>query len=175
MYLVLGLVFVAFALYLSLKAKAPVQIYNLFQLSEGQHELISSDLGKGHPRRRMGAFGIGGEPDAMFKAKRTGQIIVGEFKNRKHKGYVRRREYYQVTLYLGLAAVTFKTRNVVGLLAFNDQCIEVPYDHDLFEALVGLRGEVLTSMKTKRAQNSRPLHRRINVVPRNRKIHFESR
>ncbi|MGE8066139.1 hypothetical protein [Pseudomonas sp. NPDC089569] len=173
MYSVIGLVLLGLALYLLLKAKAPAQIFQLFRLSEVLHELVGSDLGRGHPRRRIGALGVGGEPDAIFRVKRSGQIIIGEYKNRKYKGYVRRREFYQVTLYLGLAAINFKTQDVVGLLAYNDQCIEIAYDQELFEALIGLRREVLTSMHKKRAQDSRPLHRRRSVTPRNRKIRFE--
>lgn len=175
MFSLIGLILLGLALYVLLKRKAPAQIFQIFRLNEALHELLASDLGSGHPRRRIGALGIGGEPDAIFKVKSSGQIIIGEFKNRKHKGYVRRREFYQVQLYLGLAAINFKTQDVVGLLAFNDQCIEIPYDHELFDALVGLRSEVLTSLYKKRAQDSRPLHRRRSVTPRNRKIRFEGR
>jgi hypothetical protein len=175
MFTVIGLILLGLALYFLLKAKAPAQIFKLFQLNEALHDLVCSDLGSGHPRRRIYAMGVGGEPDAIFKVKRSGRIIVGEFKNRKHKGVVRRREFYQVHLYMGLAAINFKTQDVVGLLAFNDQCIEIAYDHELFEALIGLRSEVLSSMYKKRAQDSRPLHRRRSVTPRSRKIRFEGR
>jgi hypothetical protein len=175
MYFLIGLILTGVALYLLLKGRAPGQIFSLFNLSEGKYELVSSDLGKGHPRRRLGGFGLGGEPDAIFKGKRTGQIVVGEYKNRKHKGLVRRREFFQVQLYLGLIRESFGTQNVVGILAFNDGLVQIAYDHEVFLALVGLRGEVLTSLQKKKAQDKRPLHRRINIASRNQRIRFDGR
>lgn len=175
MEILFGLIVAAIILYYALKGTAPKQIYGLFGLRESDYELLSSDLGKGHPRKRLGGHGLGGESDAIFRGKRTGQIVVGEFKNRKHKGLVRRREYYQVILYIGLARQTFGSQNVVGLLAFNDARVEIPFDANVFNALVGLRGEVLTSLSRKKAQDARPLHRRIRVAPQNRRIRFEGR
>lgn len=175
MYLLIGLILAGVALYFLLKGKAPGQIFSLFKLSPANYELVSSDLGKGHPRRRVGGFGLGGEPDAIFKGKSTGQIVVGEYKNRKYKGTVRLREFFQVQLYLGLARVNFDSQNVVGILAFNDGLVQIAYDQEVFQALVGLRGEALTSLKNKRALDKRPLNRRMNISSRNPRIRFEGR
>lgn len=163
---------IAALLYLVLKAKAPNDIYRQFALPASQWKIVSSDLGKGQPRKRLGAFGIGGEPDAIFRNARSSQIAVGEFKNRSYKGYVRRREYYQILLYIGLARETFNSTNVVGLLSFRDECIQVPFDEGVFRALIALRSEVPISLKNKRPIDPRPLHKRVTVAPGNRKIRF---
>lgn len=172
MYLIIGLVVAATLLYLVLTSLAPKEIYKVFGLRNDQYEIIGSDLGKGHPRKRIYGFGLGGESDALFKAKGSGRIVVGEFKNRKHKGYVRHREYYQVLLYIGLARETFKQRDVIGVLAFNDAIVEIPFDQCVFDGLVAMRGEALASIKAGKAADRRPLHKRIHVRPQNQKIRF---
>lgn len=159
-------------LYLILKAKAPHDIYRQFALPAAQWAIVSCDLGKGHPRKRLGAFGVGGDPDAIFRSSRSGQIAVGEFKNRKYRGYVRRREYYQILMYIGLARETFNTTNVVGLLSFRDECIQVTFDEGIFRALIALRSEVPISLKNNKPLDPRPLHKRITVAPGNRKVRF---
>lgn len=158
--------------YLVLKARAPLDIYRQFSLPASQWTILGTDLGKGHPRKRLSALGVGGEPDAIFKGKRTGQIVIGEYKNRKHKGYVRRREYYQVILYIGLARQVFGESNVIGLLSFKDECVQVPFDEQLFRALVEIRTEVPISLKYKKPKDPRPLHKRMSITPMNPKIRF---
>lgn len=172
MLIILGIILAAAALYLTLKAKAPLDIYKQFSLSATQWVIIGTDLGTGHPRKRLSALGIAGEPDAIFRGKRTGQIVIGEFKNRLYKGFVRRREYYQVMLYIGLAREAFKESNVVGLLSFRDGCVQIPFDEQLFRALVAIRTEVPISLKNRKPQDSRPLHKRMGITVRNSKIRF---
>ncbi|MBM5458994.1 hypothetical protein H8F21_15610 [Pseudomonas sp. P66] len=169
---IIAIIVVAGILYLALKAKAPRDIYKQFSLPANQWTIVGTDLGKGHPRKRLSALGVGGEPDAIFKGNRTGQIVVGEFKNRKYKGYVRRREYYQVILYIGLAREVFRASNVRGVLSFKDQCVQVPFDEALFQALIGIRAEVPISLKNRKPKDSRPLHKRMKISPGNQKIRF---
>lgn len=174
MTLILALIAAAVVLYLVLRAKAPLDIYRQFSLSAAQWTILGTDLGKGHPSKKLWAFGVAGEPDVIFRGTRTGQIAVGEFKNRNYKGYVRRREYYQVLLYIGLARVVYRENNVIGLLSYRDECIQIQFDEPVFKALVGIRTEVPISLKNGKAKDSRPLHKRMNVDPRNRKIRFPS-
>ncbi|MGP0171106.1 hypothetical protein ACSVIJ_04410 [Pseudomonas sp. NCHU5208] len=169
---ILAIIAAAVILYLVLQLRAPHDIHRKFGLQPGHWELVGSDLGKGHPRKRLNAFGLAGEPDALFRGKRTGQIVVGEFKNRRHAGYVRHREYYQVIICIGLARETFGESNVVGVLVFKDKRLEIPHDEALFRSLIGMRGECLGSMKQRKPLNDRPLHRRIAVRPGSRKISF---
>lgn len=174
MFSIIGVVILAIALYLYLKGRAPRDIHRQFSLPPGQWTILGSDLGKGHQRQKLFAHGIAGEPDAIFKGNRTGQLLIGEFKNRNHKGYIRRREYYQVILYIGLARAMFGTPHVVGVLSFRDKCVDVPFNEEVFQALVGMRTEVPVSLKNKRPHDSRPLHKRISVTPGSRNIRFES-
>lgn len=169
---ILAIIAGAFALYLVLRAKAPLDIFKQFSLSSTQWTIVGTDLGKGHPRKRLSALGVGGEPDAIFRGKRTTQIVVGEFKNRKYQGYVRRREYYQVMLYIGLAREVYGVSNVVGLLSYRDECVKIPFDESLFRALIAIRVEVPISLKYRKPKDSRPLHKRINISPGNQKIRF---
>lgn len=169
---ILSIIAAAVIIYLVLQLRAPNDIHRKFGLQPGQWDLISSDLGKGHPRKKLSAFGVAGEPDALFRGNSTGQIIVGEYKNRRHAGYVRRREFYQVILCIGLAREAFGASNVVGVLVFKDARLQIAHDEELFRSLLGMRGECLGSMKQRKPINDRPLHRRINVRPGSRKISF---
>ena len=148
---------VAVLLYLALQGKSRDDIFSTFGLSASEYELISTDLGKGHPRKRIGLRGVGGEPDAIFQHRRSGKLVVAEFKSRRWARRIRPREYFQVVLYIGIARAEFRTNNVVGILAFNDKSFEIEHQSELFSSLIQLRGEVLTSLKRKRALNSRPL------------------
>jgi hypothetical protein len=172
MLIILGIILAAVGLYLALKAKAPLDIYKQFSLPATQWVILASDLGKGHPRKTLSAFGVSGETDAIFRGNRTGQIVIGEFKNRMYKGFVRRREYYQVMLYIGLAREVFKQPNVVGVLSFRDECVQIPFDEPLFRALVAIRTEVPISLKNRKPQDSRPLHKRMGISVKNPKIRF---
>lgn len=172
MLIILGLVAAAILLFLVLKNSAPLEIAKVFGLDTADFEIISSDLGKGHPRKRLYGVNLVGEPDAILRGKRTGQIVICEFKNRKYKGYVRRREYYQVILYIGLARLAFCTENVVAVLAFNDARVEISFDQDVFNGLKAMRSEVITSLSAGKATDRRPLHKRMPINPRNRSIRF---
>ena len=169
---ILSIIAAAVVLYLVLQLRAPHDIHRKFGLQPGQWELVGSDLGKGHRRKRLSAYGLAGEPDALFRGNSTGQIVVGEYKNRRHAGYVRRREFYQVIICIGLAREAFGTTNVVGVLVFKDARLQIAHDEELFRSLLGLRGECLASMKKRKPINDRPLHRRITVRPGSRKISF---
>lgn len=160
-------------LYLFLSVKAPNAIHAKFGLRPTEWSLISTDLGRGHARRRrLYGFGVAGEPDAVFRGKQTGQLVVGEYKNRLFKGYVRRREYYQVILYIGLTRNAYQSTNVVGVLSFKDTRVEIAHNEPLFRALIGMRGEVVDSLKRRKPINQSPLHKRIDIVTGNQKFRF---
>lgn len=154
---VIAVLLAAFFLYLAVKGKSKDDIFRAFGLDPAAYELISSDLGKGHARKRIRWRGVGGEPDAIFRHKRSGRIIVGEFKSRRWARRVRPREYFQIVLYIGIARAEFTSNNVLGVLAFKDKVLEIEHHPELFSNLIQLRTEVLASMKKKKALNSRPL------------------
>lgn len=172
MSIILGTVAAAILLYLFLRARAPKDVFKQFSLSSSQWSLLGSDLGKGYSPRQLSAYGVAGIPDAIFQGRRTGQIVVGEYKNRLHKDFVHRREYYQVMLYIGLAMSAYRTTNVIGVLSYRDRCIQVTFDQAVFDALVELRYEPSESLTKRRPVNDRPLHKRMKVVPTSRKIRF---
>ncbi|HCE5819799.1 TPA: hypothetical protein N0H37_004522 [Pseudomonas aeruginosa] len=154
---VIAVLLAAFFLYLAVKGKSKDDIFRAFGLDPAAYELISSDLGKGHARKRIRWRGVGGEPDAIFRHKRSGRIIVGEFKSRRWARRVRPREYFQIVLYIGIARAEFTSNNVLGVLAFKDKVLEIEHHPQLFSNLIHLRAEVIASMKKKKALNSRPL------------------
>lgn len=56
--------------YLRRQGKSKDDIFRAFGLDPAAYELISSDLGKGHARKkRIRWRGVGGEPDAIFRHK----------------------------------------------------------------------------------------------------------
>ncbi|HHH9441273.1 TPA: hypothetical protein ACP32N_003210 [Pseudomonas aeruginosa] len=148
---------IAILLYLARKGQSKDDIFRTFGLSSSAYELVSTDLGKGYPRKRIGWRGVGGEPDAIFRHKHSDRVVVGEYKSRRWGRRMRPREYFQVVLYIGIARAHFKTNDVVGILAFNDKTLDIEHQPELFFNLIQLRGEVLTSLKRKKALNSRPL------------------
>ncbi|MBM3105748.1 hypothetical protein IIE18_11405 [Pseudomonas sp. V1] len=157
MVVILAIVAAALFLYLALKGKSKDDIFRTFGLDSTSYELVGTDLGKGHARKRISAHGVSGEPDAIFRHKRTGRLIVCEYKSRRWNRRMRPREYFQIVLYVGISREQFRTDDVIGILAFKDKTLEIEHNPTLCASLIQLRGEVLGSMKSKKALNSRPL------------------
>ncbi len=144
------------------------EIFSKFGVSPTGFILASSDLGGSSAGNRLSGYGITGEADAVFQSRNKKQLVVGEFKSRKYKGYVRPYELFQTILYMGLALRHYDAQSVTGVIAYADNKVEVAFDKTVFDALVELRAEMLTGLKNKKALNTMPLHKRINVLKVNR-------
>lgn len=164
---VLGLIA---AVYFFHKGAAQNEVHAKFGLSPATYRIVSSDLGDSSPRKRLYGRGVAGEPDALFLDTSKSHMVAGEFKSRKFKGYVRPRELYQLTLYLGLALQQHRPKTITGVLAYADHRVTVEFDVDVFSALIELRPELLSSFSRRSAVNPTPLHKRMNVLAQNRHI-----
>ena len=162
-------------IYLFLSRGAEGEIYRKFGVSSVSFTLVSSDLGRSSSGRRLTAFGITGEADAVFISKSGQQVVVGEFKSRKFKGYVRPYELFQVMLYIGLAQHFFGASKASGVIAYADGKVHIAFDQAVFDALVGMRGEMLGGLKNRKALNTIPLHKRMDVLKANRVVRLKPR
>lgn len=173
MNMIIGIVLLLLvAVYFFKKRQAPNDIFGKFGLSPGAYTLLSSDLGDSAPRQMLRGNGVNGEPDALFAAKAGRKIVVGEFKSRKYRGFVRPYEFFQTMLYMGMARQTHGAQEATGVIAYADERVQVYFDQAVFDAIVDLRGEMLSSFKERKLINSRPLQKRINVLSLNRHVTF---
>ena len=154
------------------KSSAPHDIFGKFGLSPGAFTLISSDLGDSAPRQMLRGNGVSGEPDALFTAKSGRKIVVGEYKSRKFKGFVRPYEFFQTMLYMGMARQIHNVSEAMGVIAYADQRVQIHFDQDVYDAIVGLRVELFMSFKARKPINARPLQKRMNVLNLNRHVTF---
>ena len=154
------------------KRSAPDDIFGKFGLSPGAFMLLSSDLGDSAPRQMLRGDGVNGEPDALFSAKSGKKVVVGEYKSRKFKGFVRPYEFFQTMLYMGLARQIHHAYEAIGVIAYADCRVHVHFDQEVYEAIVALRGEMFASFKVKKPVNTKPLQKRMNVLGLNRHITF---
>lgn len=161
--------------YLFISRGADGEIFGKFGVSSLTFTLVSSDLGRSSSGNRLTAFGITGEADAVFRSRNGNQIIVGEFKSRKYKGYVRPYEFFQTILYIGLARDHFSASKASGVIAYADGKVEIAFDQAVFDALVSMRGEMLGGLKNKKALNTVPLHKRMDVLKANRGLRLNHR
>lgn len=152
------------------KLTASSEVYSRFGIRESTHKLVSTDLGKSAARIKLSRFGINGIADAVFKAISGKEILVGEFKSRKHRGKVKLYEFYQVMLYMGHLQEKYPDHMIKGCLAYADAKVSVTFDSGVYEALVSLRGEYWDSVINKGAVNTTPLHKRVRVNALNRGI-----
>jgi hypothetical protein len=161
------------AAYFFRKRQAPNDIFGKFGLSPGAFTLVSSDLGDSAPRKMLRGSGVAGEPDALFSAKAARKVVVGEFKSRKFKGFVRPYEFFQTILYMGMAKQTHGAHDAHGVIAYADARVQVYFDQAVFDAIVDLRGEMFSSFKERKPINAKPLQKRMNVLSLNRHVRFE--
>lgn len=139
--------------------RARQRVYALFEINPKDYRLLASDLGGRKPLYlRYGR--IVGAADAVFVSRRGHDGIIGEYKIRQHRGFVRRRERYQVTLYQGMLKQQRNLTTVTGVIRFADATVSVRFDDDLFTRLVELEPEYRTARKRWRTPNPTPLHAR---------------
>lgn len=154
------------------KSSAPNDIFGKFGLSPGAFKLVSSDLGDSAPRQMLHGNGVSGEPDALFANKPGRKVVVGEYKSRKFKGYVRPYEFFQTMLYMGMARQVHNTSEASGVIAYADARVQVHFDQEVYDAIVALRVEMLSSFKQRKPINAKPLQKRMNVLSSNRHVRF---
>ncbi len=81
--------------------RARQSVYELFGIDPRIYRLIATDLG-GRKTVYLRHNQLVGAADALFVSRHGRDGIVGEYKSRRHRGVMRRRERYQVTLYQGM-------------------------------------------------------------------------
>ncbi len=100
--------------------------------------VLASDLARQRSRPSLVADGLAGSPDALMRERREGTIIVGEAKSRHYRGRVTPYEYYQATLYLGMAKRLYRRPVRAILLYGNGRLVPVEFDEDLYRSLLAL-------------------------------------
>jgi hypothetical protein len=135
------------------------EVYEVFNVDPQRFRLVGSDLGGRRPMYlRMG--NLVGAPDAAFRSRRDKHGVIGEFKSRRYRGFIRRRERYQCILYMGMLKHCYRLHSVSAVLRFADQCVDIPYDEMLFNHLVAIGPELQQARKRWKAPNPQPLHQR---------------
>jgi len=163
--LLIGLILLfAGVLYWLSKGSAQRGVHSNFKLDSGRYKLLGTDLGA----QEVGSIflsyaGVNGKPDAIFEDRKKPCIIIGEHKARKYKAGVRLREYYQVVLYMGIARRKWPSHDVKGLISFDDKVVWVDFDSHVFQALLDLKPEAIEGLRSGKASNPTPLHRRMSV------------
>lgn len=150
-------------LYLFFQRQSDKEIYDKFGISSQVFNLVSSDLGKRKSRIFLRRNGVTGVPDAIFEATRGKQLVVGEYKSRTHKGYVRFNELYQVMLYMGHLQARYPSYTIWGCLAYADQRVSIAFDPELYQGLMDVAPEVKKALRKRMVQNSLPLQKRMPV------------
>ena len=121
---------------------------------------IGSDVGGNTKPYFIYKKKVAGAPDAVFYNILKLQYVIGEFKSRDYKSYVKRREYYQVVLYVGLMSLWFLPR-AKGIICYGcGAVVPIKYDNKVFKNLLSLRNEINNSKKYWQPENPTPLHQR---------------
>lgn len=150
-------------LYLFFQRQSDEEVYEKFGVSSKTFKLISSDLGKRKSRVFLRRKGVTGVPDAVFEATRGKELVVGEYKSRTHKGYVRFNELYQVMLYMGHLQARYPSYTIRGCLAYADQRVSIAFDPQLYQGLMDVAPEVKKALRKRTVQDALPLQKRMPV------------
>lgn len=169
LYIIVGLL-VLIAAYFILKASAGADIHSKFGVSTTTHTLISTDLGGSTKVMKLSRDGVSGIPDAVFAKKNGKEILGAEFKSRKYRNRVRHYEFYQLTLYLGHLAHKYPNHTVTGCLAYADGKVSVNFDPDVYQALIGMRSELVDALRAGKKPKTAALQQRMAVGKCNRHI-----
>lgn len=136
------------------------KICRLFELNPADYRLLGTDLNTWLPTCKLRLSGLSGIPDAAFIQLKQGAGFIGEYKSRRHKGFVKRYERYQTILYMGLLKEKYRLNHVIGAIRFADHCVAIPFDEHLYQQLLELRSEYRKSRRQGIPLESRPLHLR---------------
>ena len=120
------------------RRRSPRDIVRRWGLDPASCRVLASDLARHGSRPSLVADGLAGSPDALMRERREGTIIVGEAKSRHYRGRVTPYEYYQVTLYLGMAKRLYRRPVRAILLYGNGRLVPLEFDEDLYRRLLAL-------------------------------------
>ena len=120
------------------RRKIPRNIVRRWGLDPATCRVLASDLARHRSRPSLVADGLAGSPDALMRERREGTIIVGETKSRHYRGRVTPYEYYQVTLYLGMAKRLYRRPVRAILLYGNGRLVPLEFDEDLYRSLLAV-------------------------------------
>ncbi|MBO9471128.1 hypothetical protein J7355_13585 [Endozoicomonas sp. G2_2] len=142
--LILAVIFAASWLRRDARRDTTRQLRQRFGVSR-RSQILARDVGPGgqanaHPRL-LHADGMTGAPDVLFRDRK--KLIAGEYKARRVKAGVRRRELYQITLYLGMLKSLYPAAKVEGRLVYHDCCKRVRFDPKLYAWLLTKRAGTL--------------------------------
>lgn len=110
-------------------------------------DIVSSDVAEklSHiPSHYLRGDGLNGKPDAVFR--KSSHYIVGEYKARALRGGPRKREIYQVVLYMGMIKSKRPNAVVEARLAFKDRTLTIEYREAVYQRLQRIRPELLALM-----------------------------
>ena len=113
-----------------------------FGLDPAIYNVIGADIGGLCRVHWLEGDGLRGKPDAVFKHKDSGAVIVGEAKSRRYRGALKPYEENQMQLYLGLARRQFG-RRVRGLVRYRGgKLVEVQPNRARYREVVNLIPEL---------------------------------
>ena len=161
--IVIVIVFVLVALLFRRRGKVSRsdRMCRLFGLDPSEYQLIGSDLGGGRDKLFLRGDGVVGAPDAVFRRRSDGEIVVGEAKSRRYRGSVSTYERYQVILYLGVSRRRYR-RRVRGLIRYGcGTCVPLAFEETTYQNLIALIPEYRqVSRQIRRSSRSRSGPRR---------------
>ena len=134
---ILAMLGVAIALHVR-RRRYSARICRRWGLDPASVRVIASDLGRHRASWSLRADGLVGNPDALFRDRGNGRLIVGEAKSRHYKGSVTPYERYQVTLYLGMVERLYRRPAAAILLYGNGRRVPLDFDEDLYSRLLAL-------------------------------------
>jgi|AntRauTorckE5430_2_1112549.scaffolds.fasta_scaffold02754_7 hypothetical protein len=111
----------------------------VFQLPLARTRFLNLDMAnvKGSPYYFKGIVGV---PDCVCTSQWRGSpvTIVGEAKGRKSYNKPRKFEVYQLQMYMAMVADKHRGK-IIGLLAYKDGVIEVPYSKEIVQEMLSQR------------------------------------
>lgn len=136
-----------------------------FGLSSVWWVCISTDLGGAEPSCKLHYRGHGGIPDAVFRHRISGTLIIGEFKGRKYADTLRWHEYFQTQLYIGFASQGqgISGRVIEARIAYEDAVVRVRRDRRIFKELLAIAEEMPKLVPGCRPKDARPLQQRRRI------------
>lgn len=132
-------------------------VFDLFNLPASRYELYSTDLG-GEKPKRLSAYGVAGNPDAIFVNSK--EVVIGERKSRRAGSQPTHYEIFQVVIYMGLAMHKWPRHKIHARICYANKVLKVNHNPTLFSKLIGLREEILASRRAGKALNRTPLLKR---------------
>ncbi|HRP05612.1 MAG TPA: hypothetical protein PLV87_11935, partial [Opitutaceae bacterium] len=137
------------------RLSAADHVFRLFGLNPAEYELVGYDLGNRPRKLFLRADGLVGVPDAVFRHRTDGHVVIGEFKSRSYRGRITDYERFQMTLYEGVAQRRYR-RPARGLFAFGSGgVVEHSFDPDTYARLLPLADDLRAMQGRQRGSRHR--------------------